>query len=101
TGIVEKGDWGTNVSVVTEYTKHPIPMYSHHYSSEVDGVVRVNEETYRVMRHDHNILDNMQAGVDMDRDDDNIDKVKQILAQGEYFVIRIKKHRHMLYQNKK
>src|SRR5699024_11705900 len=29
TGKIEKGYWTTNMIGVTEYTKHPIPMYSH------------------------------------------------------------------------
>src|SRR5699024_11530332 len=47
------------------------------------------------------ILDKKQATFVMDRDYDNIKMMKQILGQGDNFVIRLKKNRHLLYQNKK
>ena len=101
TGKIEKGYWTTNMIGVTEYTKHPIPMYSHLYSSEEDGFISENEETYKGLRHVRNILDKKQATFVMDRDYDNIKMMKQILGQGDNFVIRLKKNRHLLYQNKK
>src|SRR5690625_7882685 len=37
----------------------------------------------------------------MDRGYDNIEMIKEILGQQDNFVIRLKKNRHLLYQNKK
>ena len=37
----------------------------------------------------------------MDRDYDNVEMMKRILGQGDNFVIRLKKNRHLIYQNKK
>lgn len=37
----------------------------------------------------------------MDRDYDDIKMIKTILAQEDNFIIRLKKNRHLLYQNKK
>src|SRR5699024_12241260 len=81
TGKIEKGYWTTNMSGVTEYTKHPIPMYAHLYSSEEDGFSSENEETYKGLRHVRNILDKKQATFVMARDYDNIKMMKQILEQ--------------------
>jgi len=101
TGKIEKGYWTTNMISVTRVTKHPIPMYSHLYSSEEEGFISENEETYKGLRHVRGILDEKQATFVMDRDYDNIKMMKQILGQGDNFVIRLKKNRHLLYQNKK
>src|SRR5699024_8222125 len=69
--------------------------------SEEDGFISEDEETYKGLRHVRNILDKKQATFVMDRDYDNIKMMKQILGQGDNFVIRLKKNRHLLYQNKK
>jgi len=37
----------------------------------------------------------------MDRDYDNIKIMKKILNQEDDFIIRLKKNRHLIYQNKK
>src|SRR5690625_2905477 len=39
TGKIEKGYWKMNMIGVTENKKHPIPIYSHLYSSTEDGCV--------------------------------------------------------------
>ncbi|MBS4176826.1 transposase [Lederbergia citrea] len=37
----------------------------------------------------------------MDREYDNVAVMKKILNQGDHFIIRFKKNRYILYQNKK
>src|SRR5699024_8647254 len=51
TGRIEKGYWTTNMIGVTEDTKHPIPIYSHLYSSTEEGFIIVNEEKYKSIRN--------------------------------------------------
>lgn len=101
TGKIENGYWTTNMIGVTEKTKHPIPMYSHLYSSEEEGFVSENQETYKGLWHVRDILDEKQATFVMDRDYDNVKMMKEIQKQDDNFIIRLKKNRHLLYQNKK
>jgi|SRR5699024_579390 len=100
TGQIEKGYWTTNMIGVTKNKKHPIPMYSHLYSSEEDGFISSNEETYKGLREIQQILEEKQATFVMDREYDNVQMMKHILHQRDHFVIRLKKNRNILYQNK-
>src|SRR5699024_3854826 len=101
TGRIEKGYWTTNMIGVTEDTKHPIPIYSHLYSSTEEGFISENEETYKGLQHVQDVLNEKRAIFIMDRDYDNVEMMKKILGQDNNFVIRLKKNRHLLYQNKK
>lgn len=101
TGRIEKGYWTTNMIGITKDTKHPISMYSHLYSSSEDGFVSENEETYKGLQHIRDILNKKKATFIMDRDYDNVKMMKKILSQKDNFVIRLKKNRHLIYQNKK
>jgi len=101
TGKIEKGYWTTNMIGVTDDTKHPIPMYSHLYSSIEEGFISQNEETYKGLRYVRNVLNEKKATFIMDRDYDNVEMMRKILGQGDNFVIRLKKNRHLRYQNKK
>lgn len=101
TGRIEKGYWTTNMIGITSTTKHPISLYSHLFSSTEKGFVSQNEETYKGLRHVRNVLDTRQATFVMDRDYDDVKMIKTILAQKDNFIIRLKKNRHLLYQNKK
>src|SRR5699024_3371896 len=66
TGKIEKGSSTTNMIVLADHPIHLIPMYSHLYSSEYDGFISDNEETFIVFRHVRNILDKKQATFVMD-----------------------------------
>lgn len=102
TGKIEKGYWTMNMIAVGRGTKHPIPVYSHLYSSVEKGFISENEETYKGLRHVRHLLgDNKKATFVMDRDYDNVKVMKEVAEQGDDFVIRLKKNRHLLYQNKK
>lgn len=101
TGRIEKGYWTTNMIGITPITKHPIPIYSHLFSSSEKGFISQNEETYKGLRHVRNVLGNRKATFVMDRDYDDVKMIKTILAQEDDFIIRLKKNRHLLYQNKK
>lgn len=101
TGRIEKGYWTTNMIGVTRNKKHPIPMYSHLYSSEEDGFVSSNEETYKGLSQIRSILEKKKATFIMDREYDNVKMMKYILCQGDNFIIRLKKNRNLLYQGKK
>lgn len=86
---------------ITPTTKHPISLYSHLFSSTEKGFMSQNEETYKGLRHVRNVLDgNRKATFVMDRDYDDIKMIKTILAKEDNFIIRLKKNRHLLYQNK-
>src|SRR5699024_6458915 len=56
TGRIEKGYWTTNMIGVTDDKKHPIPMYSHLYSSAENGFISSNEETYKGLNYVRNVL---------------------------------------------
>lgn len=101
TGKIEKGYWTTNMIGITPTMKHPIPLYSHLFSSTEKGFVSQNEETYKGLRHVRNVLGNRKATFVMDRDYDDVKMIKTILAQADDFIIRLKKNRHLRYQNKK
>lgn len=101
TGKIEKGYWTTNMIAVAKDTKHPIPVYSHLYSSSEEGFVSENEETYKGLYHVRNVLHDKKATFVMDRGYDNVEMMKKILKQEDNFIIRLKKNRHLLYQNKK
>src|SRR5690625_1264164 len=101
TGKIEKGYWTTNMIAVGKKTKHPIPLYSHLYSSVEKGFISENEETYRGIDHVRNVLEDKRATFIMDRDYDNIKIMKKVLNQADDFIIRLKKNRHLIYQNKK
>ncbi|KKE77858.1 hypothetical protein DTX80_06700 [Bacilli bacterium] len=101
TGKIEKGYWTTNMIGITPKAKHPIPLYSHLFSSAEKEFISQNEETYKGLRHVRNVLDNRKATFVMDRDYDDVKMFKTILAQGDDFIIRLKKNRHLRYQNKK
>src|SRR5690625_65428 len=100
TGKIEKGYWTTNMIGVTENKKHPIPIYSHLYSSTEDGFVSSNEETYKGLGHVRHMLGESRATFIMDREYDNVQMMKRILKQNDNFVIRLKKNRNLLYKNK-
>src|SRR5699024_5423699 len=76
-------------------------IYSHLYSSTEEGFISENEETYKGLRHVQDVLNEKKATFIMDRDYDNVEMMKKILGQDNNFVIRLKKNRHLLYQNKK
>jgi len=101
TGRIEKGYWTTNMIGVTPKAKHPISLYSHLFSSTEKGFVSQNEETYKGLRHVQQIMGNRTATFVMDRDYDDVKMIKTILSQEDDFIIRLKKNRHLLYQNKK
>jgi hypothetical protein len=101
TGKIEKGYWTTNMIGITPTAKHPIPLYSHLFSSTEEGFISQNEETYKGLQHVRNVLDNRKATFVMDRDYDDVKMMKTILAQEDNFIIRLKKNRHLRYQNKK
>src|SRR5690625_3059108 len=71
TGRIEKGYWTTNMIGITPTSKHPLPLYSHLFSSVEEGFISQNEETYKGLRHVRNVLDNRKATFVMDRDYDD------------------------------
>jgi len=101
TNRIEKGYWTTNMIAMTKTFKHPLPLYSHLYSSSEEGFISANEETYKGLRHIRHVLAEKKATFVMDREYDNVAIMKKILEQGDYFIIRLKKNRHLHYQNKK
>lgn len=101
TGKVENGYWTTNLIAVEPKTKHPIPVYSHLYSSFEEGFLSENEETYKGLDYVNQLVEKNQATFVMDRGYDDIKTMKKVLQQDNNFIIRLKKNRHLLYQNKK
>src|SRR5690625_615759 len=101
TGKIERGYWTTNMIAVSQKTKHPIPMYSHLYSATEKGFISENEETYKGLDYVNQLLNEKTATFVMDRGYDNIEMMKKILKQENNFIIRLKKNRNLLYQNKK
>jgi len=101
TGKIEKGYWTTNMIAVGKKTKHPIPVYSYLYSSVEKEFKSANEETYKGLEHVRNVLDGKKATFVMDRDYDNVKVMKKVFGQANDFIIRLKKNRHLIYQNKK
>src|SRR5699024_9344546 len=101
TGKIEDGYWTTNMIAVGPKTKHPISVYSHLYSSCEEGFISENEETYKGFRYVDRLLADRKATFVMDRGYDNIEVMKRVLGQGDNFIIRLKKNRNLLYQNKK
>src|SRR5699024_486387 len=101
TNRVEKGYWTINMIAITDKLKHPLPPYSHLYSSSEEGFISANEETYKGLRHVRNVLVEKKATFVMDREYDNVAVIKKILKQEDHFIIRLKKNRHLHYQNKK
>lgn len=101
TGKIEKGYWTTNMIAVGKKTKHPLPLYSHLYSSAEEKFISENEETYKGLDHVRDILGDKKATFIMDRDYDNVKIMKKVLSQNDNFIIRLKKNRHLIYQNKK
>src|SRR5699024_5273573 len=73
TGRIEKGYWTTNMIGITKDTKHPIPIYSHLYSSTEEGFISANEETYKGLRHVRDLLNESQATFVMDREYDTVE----------------------------
>lgn len=100
TGKIENGYWTTNMIAVAPKTKHPISVYSHLYSSAEEGFLSENEETYKGLDYVNRLIGEKQATFVMDRGYDNIEIMKKILKQGNNFIIRLKKNRNLLYQNK-
>ena len=101
TGKIEKGYWTTNMIAVGKKTKRPIPLYSHLYTSVEKGFISENKETYKGFDHVRNVLEDKKATFIMDRDYDNIKIIKKVLNQEDDFITRLKKNRHLIYQNKK
>lgn len=101
TGKIEKGYWTTNMISVAPKTKHPISVYSHLYSSSETGFISENKETYKGLQYVNQLLDGKKATFVMDRGYDNVEVMKKVLNQGDNFIIRLKKNRNLLYQNKK
>ncbi len=101
TGKIEDGYWTTNMIAVGPKTKHPISVYSHLYSSAEEGFLSENEETYKGLDYVNRLVGDKQATFVMDRGYDNIETMKKILKQENNFIIRLKKNRNLLYQNKK
>lgn len=101
TGKIESGYWTTNMIAVAPKTKHPISVYSHLYSSSESGFISENEETYKGFRYVDRLLGERTATFVMDRGYDNIEVMKKVMKQGNDFIIRLKKNRHLVYQNKK
>jgi hypothetical protein len=101
TGRIENGYWTTNMIAVAPKTKHPIAVYSHLYSSNEPGFISENEETYKGFRYVDQLLENRKATFVMDRGYDNVEVMKKVMEQEDNFIIRLKKNRHLLYQNKK
>lgn len=101
TGTIEDGYWTTNMIAVSPKKKHPIPVYSHLYSSAEVGFISENEETYKGFRYVDRLLGEKTATFVMDRGYDNIEVMKKVLKQEDHFIIRLKKNRNLLYQGKK
>ncbi|MEN1970085.1 transposase [Lentibacillus sp. N15] len=101
TGKIGNGYWTTNMIAVAPKTKHPISVYSHLYSSAEKGFVSENEETYKGLDYVNGIVKGKKATFVMDRGYDNIEVMKKVLKQENNFIIRLKKNRNLLYQNKK
>src|SRR5699024_8583327 len=101
TGKIEKEYWTTNMIAVGKKTKHPIPLYSHLYSSVEKGFISENQETYKGFDNVRNVLEDKKATFIMDRDYENIKIIKKVLKEEDDFIIRLKKNRHLIYQNKK
>lgn len=101
TGKIENGYWTTNLIAVEPKTKHPISVYSHLYSSVEEGFLSENEETYKGLDYANRLVGKNQATFVMDRGYDDIKTMKRILNQENNFIIRLKRNRHLLYQNKK
>jgi len=100
TGKIERGYWTTNMIGITKDTKHPISMYSHLYSSAEDGFISENEETFKGFQQVRDILNGKKATFVMDRGYDNVRMMKRVLEQKDNFIIRLKRNRHLRYQNK-
>lgn len=101
TNKIEKGYWTVNMVAITDKSKHPLPLYSHLYSSSEDEFISANEETSKGLRHVRSVLGEKKATFVMDREFDNVEVMKNILKQEDHFIIRLKRNRHLLYQNKK
>lgn len=101
TGEFGNGYWTTNMIAVAPKTKHPISVYSHLYSSAEEGFLSENEETYKGLDHVNRLVGEKKATFVMDRGYDNIAIMKKVLQQKNNFIIRMKKTRNVLYQNKK
>lgn len=101
TNRIEKGYWTANMIAITEKLKHPLPLYSHLYSSSEDEFISANEETYKGLRHVREVLADKKATFVMDREFDNVAVMKKILGQEDHFIIRLKKNRYLHYRNKK
>ncbi|HAJ4038394.1 transposase [Oceanobacillus sp. FSL K6-0118] len=101
TGKIGNGYWTTNMIAVAPRTKHPISVYSHLYSSAEKGFISENDETYKGLDYVDQLLGEKKATFVMDRGYDNIEVMKKILKQENNFIIRLKKNRNLLYQNKK
>ncbi|MTW88389.1 transposase [Virgibacillus dakarensis] len=101
TGKIGNGYWTTNMIAVAPKTKHPISIYSHLYSAAEKGFVSENEETYKGLDYVNQLVEAKKATFVMDRGYDNIEVMKKILKQKNNFIIRLKKNRNLLYQNKK
>jgi hypothetical protein len=101
TGEYGNGYWTTNMIAVAPKTKHPISVYSHLYSAAEEGFLSANEETYKGLDHVNRLVAEKQATFVMDRGYDNIEVMKKVLKQENNFIIRLKKTRNLLYQNKK
>lgn len=82
----------------TPKTKHPISVYSHLYSSAEEGFLSENEETYKGLEYVNRLVGDKKATYVMDRD---IEVMKKVLKQKNHFIIRLKKNRHLIHQNKK
>src|SRR5690625_1028410 len=96
TGKFEDGYWTTNMIAVGPKTKHPISVYSHLYSSNEEGFLSENEETYKGLDYVNQLIGKKKATFVMDRGYDNIKVMKKILKQGNNFIIRLKKNRNLL-----
>jgi hypothetical protein len=101
TGEYGNGYWTTNMIAVAPKTKHPISVYSHLYSAAEKGFLSANEETYKGLDYVNRLVEEKQATFVMDRGYDNIEVIKKVLKQENNFIIRLKKNRNLLYQNKK
>lgn len=65
---------------VTPTAKHPIPLYSHLFSSAEKDFISQNEETYKGLRHVQSVLDDRKATFVMDRDYNDVRMFKTIRA---------------------
>ena len=100
-GGIEKGYLTTNISIATSKTKHPIPIYSHVFSSAEKGFDSINVETYKGLNTVKQLFCNKKYTVVMDRGYDSNDVITFLQRQETDFIIRLTDKRWVKNSGKK